>query len=506
MSTNIIGMLRGAAGEIANTPGLHRWAQKISTGVDNLVDLVALLSGGGLLPASGTTTGARPLNGYVTALLETGDEVFVQGINEVYYFDASSALVADGLNVVDAVGPGQFLRGSTVITQADWYVDVAAGNDQNAGTVAAPLKTLAELQRRWEAKKTLGATSITLIGVSTEALILQATLAGALTVSGTPTLIYTGAVGAYQAQAAPANDARLTDAGVVAAGGWGANLQRRLRLTSGASSGAIAWVLKDLGGNVARVSQFILMTGVAANPAPGDSYVIETLPVEIGGFQIFMQGGFSVTLQDLSVRPNGTVSSYGSVNGGASSGLLFHKMQTLGANSLNIGGGTYLTMRGCSNVNQLFLGKNGIQNLFGHAAFNTINVQQGGDIRFSGGPCAFQAARLNVNLYGMSDYNVDVAFYDVSTAAPVTIGEGSVFSGSGSASSQLWGINNTGAFYGVNVNAGGRLTWRNQPTISSGTGEALVGGTAQTWAAITALTQSSYLNPNNGACAGLRQV
>lgn len=484
---------------------LGRWRQAVSMTLDQLVDLVQLISGGGLLPATGTTTGSRPLSGYNTTLLQTGDEVFVQGINEVYYYDASSALAADGLNVVNAVGPGQFIRGSTVIAQASWYVDSVNGNDQNAGTVTAPLKTLAELQKRWEAKKTLGATTITLSGATTEALTLQATLGGTLTVSGTPTIIYAGTVGAYQAQAVP-NDARLTDAGIGAAGGWSANVQRRLRLTSGAGAGAIAWVLKDLGSNVARVSQFVLMTGAAANPAPGDSYVIETLPVEIGGFQIFMQGGFAVTLQDLSIRPNGTVSSYGSANGGASSGLLLHKLQTLGANSLNIGGGTYMALRGCSNVNQLFIGKNGIQALIGHAAFNTINIQQGGDSRFTGSPCAFQAARLVVSLFGMSDYNVDVAFYDVSTAAPVTIGEGSVFSGAGSGSSQLWGINNTGAFYGVNVNAGGRLTWYNQPTITSGLGNALVGGVIQTWAAITGMTQSSYLNPNNGAVAGLRQV
>lgn len=504
----IFDYLKAASGESSLLGRLGSWRQAASLTIDQLVELVQNLSGGGLLPATGTTTGSRPLSGYATALLQTGDEVFVQGINEVYYFDAASALTADGLNVVNAVGPGQFLRGSTVLARLDWYVDFASGNDQNVGSAVSPLKTLEELQKRWESRRTLGAATINLIGTSTEALILNSVLGGNVTIQASASLVYAGTVGAYQAQAAPATDARITDAGIGAAGGWGANLQRRLRLTSGANSGALAWILKDLGGNTARITTFTSpTTGTAVNASIGDSYVIETLPVEIAGFQVMLQGGgFSCTLKDFALRPGASVGSFGFVSGGGSSLLTLLGMQILGASSFNLGGGSYLTMRACSNVNQMFLGKSGIQNLAGHAAFNAINVQQGGSVRFSGAACAFQAARLIINLYGQSDWNLDLAFYDVSTAAPVTIAEGSTFSGAGSTASQLWGINNTGAFYGVNVNAGGRLVWRQQPTITSGTGDVIVGGSAQTWVGVAALAQSSYLNPNNGASAGLRQV
>lgn len=92
--SKMLDYLKAAAGEASLASKLGFWRQAMSLTVDQLVDLVATLSGGGLLPATGTTTGSRPLSGYNTALLETGDEVFVQGINELYYYDATSALAA----------------------------------------------------------------------------------------------------------------------------------------------------------------------------------------------------------------------------------------------------------------------------------------------------------------------------------------------------------------------------------------------------------------------------
>lgn len=141
MSANIWGSLKAAAGEFANAMSTWHWAQQLSQTTDELVDLIQLLTCGGLLPATGLTTGARPLSGYVTALLQTGAEVFVEGVNQTYYFDAASTLPADQFNIVSAVGTGRFIRQDAVLTQFDWYVDTGAGDDSNAGTIGAPLKT-----------------------------------------------------------------------------------------------------------------------------------------------------------------------------------------------------------------------------------------------------------------------------------------------------------------------------------------------------------------------------
>lgn len=390
---------------------------------------------------------------------------------------------------------------SSTLPHLAWVVDSNSGDDTASGDAAHPLRTLAKLQELWAGKRTTGAATLSLLGnFATELLVLQATLGGALTISATPTPQYTGAVGAFQALAAPATDAQLTDAGI---GSWAPHVKRRLRLTSGANAGALATVLKDLGGNIARVSQFVSpSTGLAVTPVAGDAYVIETLPTAVGNMHLLMLGSGVVTVKDLAVEPISGTSTYTIAGGGGSANCLIVGCESRGANSWSIGGGSYLTMRGCKTETQLFLGKNGIQGLSGHAAFANVNIQQLGSVRFSGGGSFWQAARLLVNLNGQADYNTDMVFLDVSTGAPVTVAEGSTFTGAGSANGKLWGVNNTGAFYGVQVNAGGHLLWATQPTVASGSGDVSVGGVVQTWAGIAALPRSHYVNPSNGASAG----
>lgn len=398
---------------------------------------------------------------------------------------------------------GATIAYSSLLTHLNWVVDSVNGNDNNYGDAASPLRTLGELQQRWEAKRASGPATIKLIGgFTTEVLVLQATLTSTLTIDVDATLQYSGTVNTFQALAAPATDAELSDLGI---GSWAPHVGRRVRLTSGTNAGAVAWVLKDLGGILARVSQFInLTTGLGVSPAAGNTFVIETLPTAIGNFHIFMQGPGSVSMTDIAIEPIAGTQSYCSVGGGGASLLSMLGCESRGANSWSLGGGSYLQMRGCANKAQVFLGKNGIQSLFGHAAFATVNIQQLGSVRWSGAASCFQAARLTVNLNGQSDYNIDLAFFDLSTASCVTVGEGTTFTGAGSANGRLWSVNCTGAAnYGVRTAAGGRHVWATAPTVTSGGGNTLVGGVLQTWAGIAGLPQGSYLNPNNGASAGL---
>ncbi len=402
------------------------------------------------------------------------------------------------INVMPPFAPAY----SPLLAHLAWVVDSVNGNDANYGDAARPLRTLGQLQQRWESKRASGPATIKLLGsFPTELLVLQATLTSTLAIDADATVQYSGTVDTFQALAAPATDAQLSDLGI---GSWAPHVGRRVRLTSGANAGAVAWVQKDLGGNFARISQFInLTTGLGVAAAAGNTFVIETLPTAIGNYHIFMQGPGSVSLSDVGIEPIAGTQSYASVGGGGSALLSMLACETRGANSWSIGGGSYVQLRGCANKAQVFLGKNGIQTIFGHAAFATVNIQQLGSVRWSGAASCFQAARLTVNLNGQSDYNIDLAFFDLSTASCVTIGEGTTFTGAGSANGRLWSVNCTGAAnYGVRTAAGGRHVWATAPTATSGGGNTLVGGVLQTWAAIAGLPQGSYLNPNNGASAG----
>ncbi len=203
-----------------------------------------------LAPATGTNTGARPLTAYSGTGLEDGAQVWVNGMEKLFAYDPTSTLAADNQFVVmPADGVGRFIR-EDVVTQAAWFVDSVAGLDTNTGSSTSPLKTVAELQTRFEAKRIVQNTTITLIGTfTTDVVALQCTQAAgtSLVVTAAATLQTTGAVTAFTAlNGATDQDAEVTDATVT----WALHVGRRIRLTSGANVGAIATVLKDLGAGV----------------------------------------------------------------------------------------------------------------------------------------------------------------------------------------------------------------------------------------------------------------
>jgi hypothetical protein len=103
--SKLLDLLKATPGEAAIPSALGRWRLAASATVDQLVALVNNLTGGGLAPATGTTQGVRPLVGYATAALLPGAQVFVEGgIDEWYWWDPTSTLAADQLNVVRPTG------------------------------------------------------------------------------------------------------------------------------------------------------------------------------------------------------------------------------------------------------------------------------------------------------------------------------------------------------------------------------------------------------------------
>lgn len=176
----------------------------------------------------------------------------------------------------------------------DWYLDGTNGNDANNGTSAlTPLRTGAELLRRL-GPYALWGQSVTvhvLANGMTDALILRGAMLVAgthLDVVGTVTVLASDVLAAYSAvnHATPVAT-HITGTAITDFTGY---QWCRLRITSGATVDAVAWIgaanPAGAGLNVARVNPFsrinaaLTTTTVSTvvNPAPGVTFDVETCP------------------------------------------------------------------------------------------------------------------------------------------------------------------------------------------------------------------------------------
>jgi len=202
-------------------------------------------------------------------------------------------------------------------TTTDVYIDASNGNDANDGSVAHPWKTNArfreavglygliapanagQLCRIHYVGPTTPPSSdpFTLQAILAQGAILQrdfSAITGQVTHAG-------GTVTAVRAiNQATSVSAAFTDAAIP---DWTPFVGQRVRITSGANLGVIAFVLVRETATRAEVSPPTLISGVGAGlfgllryPAPGDSYVIEQMPddwrgaidlLSIGGDQNF---------------------------------------------------------------------------------------------------------------------------------------------------------------------------------------------------------------------------
>jgi len=178
----------------------------------------------------------------------------------------------------------------SVVNQASWYVDQTAGNDDNDGDdVAAPLASLSELNRRLGSYEVQVPVTVQVTGDLDEgSLTLSANCPQGLSIEGVPTTIFTGVLTAgtqgFDTSLIPVQDCRIVDAALPAdwvdSGPGGTSLVYKLiRITSGINTGATAWIMKDLGGKVARCSQFMKADGSSTSPGAGASYEVLDLPI-----------------------------------------------------------------------------------------------------------------------------------------------------------------------------------------------------------------------------------
>jgi len=222
------------------------------------------------------------LSNIVVTSLNDGELAYVLSVKDLWIYHAASTLIPDAITIAVANGPGTWERlnlGSVEWReQSSWFIKPSTGDDENTGfTSLTPLKTLAELTRRWGKNPSiLQTTNVTLLEniPNTDSLqILDLT-------TGSTTLFFNGVTapllaGTLVSFAGPDNVLNVLTK-IEGSGSFAAYIGKRITITNGASAGSVAWIQRDDGGNFASTSQFTLLTG-PSSPNAGDAYVIEDL-------------------------------------------------------------------------------------------------------------------------------------------------------------------------------------------------------------------------------------
>lgn len=295
------------------------------------------------LHMTATVANLAALTALPTTAPDDGAIAFVKSLRSWFVLNKSSTATVDGITCVATSTTGRWIRLDVAhpswLRHANWYVDPVNGNDENDGTAATttgtvgPMKTMRELTRRLGPKARLAPP----YNASAAAYLVVIHLLDDMPLGGADDLtpswligpdvvvwirgrvkstLRTGTFTAVRA-ADPANlvpwaitDSSVPTSWTAIAGAVGS----RIRITSGTRANNYAWIVKDEGGKVGRVSPFgsstILGSSDSAgpdaqrrfnaivSPQVGDAYAVETLTrLVVGAFTdiSFIGAGNSAT-------------------------------------------------------------------------------------------------------------------------------------------------------------------------------------------------------------------
>lgn len=272
----LTGLAATLDGVALNTDGMKAFLTAQTTGAQN----------GPWIVHAGAWT--RPTN-YNTGANFPGTTVFLKsGIvhaGEGWIANNASPSVID----TDAsvwVGFSFMASRARALAQPAWFISFLTGNDNNSGiVVGSPLKTYAELVRRWGTiapVHTTPAVVITIIDHNISDLItykhLVQTPTGHLRTTFQPLATAVLQSGSYTATrpkvTATNTPPGLTDT-AIPGGVW--PIGRRVKVTNGPANGAFYWILKDEGAQVSRDTNATITGLAVVQPLVTNTYNVETL-------------------------------------------------------------------------------------------------------------------------------------------------------------------------------------------------------------------------------------
>lgn len=251
------------------------------------------------------------------AALDDGSVVSMRSVRDLWYLDKTSTLVDDGITVITASGGiGRWIRmvqsHLSWRQQSSWFIDQAAGDDENDGnTAVTALASHEEFQRRiadqdqpLEVDMTVTFTSNYVGDIENTASVSQVTPYGSITYKGQRTVVFSGSVTGVTPWVTGTTAGTFDDAALpvsfTASGGIG-NL---CVLTSGANAGAASWLTLEPVAKTARYSGFFDdTTFVLSDPSVTDTYDVVTL-TSITGKITQVNDGFTY-FRDLALRSPG---------------------------------------------------------------------------------------------------------------------------------------------------------------------------------------------------------
>jgi hypothetical protein len=205
-----------------------------------------------------------------------------------FYWDPSSTSTQDGVTIIqltDGTNPGRFIRRNLSATEwklvATWYIDGTSGNDENAGTSGAPIKTCGEWFRRTAGQAYNSVTTLNLVTVpaDTNALAdfpvynMSNSSNGSLNVIATPTVLTSGTLttgfSTFSGNTRPTmgDSSRST-------GFWTTYVGKWILITSGTASGTAYLIDADAGSGNVYVTTGFAVNGGTGDPSSGATYQI----------------------------------------------------------------------------------------------------------------------------------------------------------------------------------------------------------------------------------------
>jgi hypothetical protein len=299
--------------------------------------------------------------------VEDGEIVWVRSEQCLYVFRQNSGLIPNGTTIVGSLyGNGVWVQlpgtsSAGVMSQLTWFIDSVNGNDANSGqTAATALKTDAERQRRMGTTPFWNAGAYHLrylndVGVN-DTVVLAGTRASnsqifvhgsAVDHQGKATL-FSGTIDLLTAQNPATNTPwQITSNAIPVT--WVASglIGQRLRLTSGAATGAISFPIKDLAAKKARFCEFrgAVSYVVPVNPS---QLIATATPALTNTFVVESLVAIPTLLITLQAADNFTVN--------AGSPVIFDSVQ-IGSGDFTMDGADAIDFDGC------------IMTLFENAAF-----------------------------------------------------------------------------------------------------------------------------------------
>jgi hypothetical protein len=449
--------------------------------------------------------------------LQNGQRVFVTTLRAWFAWDATSVVADDTTDFLsvavtaNGASAGRFRRLDDAhpawLEQATWFVDTAGSNENSGLTALLPVKTDAEIQRRWglgNRARISTAVSITYAQSPTTQtnFLLEMASNGFLRFVGTPVVTKAGTVltaiqsqvrtaGAELGWAITGTGLGAADVAVITASGTGANV------------GAYAMILKDETGGKVRVSPFgtysestVAFTQVT--PQVGDTIEVRaptTLNVgllDMNGLATDTAGtpaNCRVTFDGVTL--DGTSNGFGSM---ATRGSLFCYLVRSIVNTVQVAGGglgTFILRGGGVGTGGVIIRGAGAITLTQVGCLGPVNGIVTCSISISA-DTYFQNTSLTIQRGGVASTS-GAAFFDRSTSnSALSIAAGGLCIQTGATPD--WGTANAG--HGVSIQSVGEYSYATKPTVNSGLGagrEAIVGGTDKLYSTVP------FVEPANNA-------